>query len=274
MIIKNCKICKKKISQGNKSGYCKSCAKKELYKNPKNNPNYKDGRSLEKHYCIDCPNEISYTNWLSGNKRCQTCANKNFSVKRKGKLNPNYIDGRSSKQHYCNCGKEIFWSTAINGNGNCQSCAKQGKGSPLYIDGRSSVKIFCKDCNKELSENAQWQGTERCKSCSRKGSLHVNWVEDRSLLEYPDTFNHELKDYIRQRDKYICQNCGETETEHLIALKRVLLIHHIDYNKQNCNESNLITLCFKCNIRANYNRDYWYAYYTYITENFKRIEKL
>ena len=40
-----------------------------------------------------------------------------------------------------------------------------------------------------------------------------------------------------------------------------LHIHHIDYCKNNCKRGNLITLCKKCNTKANYNRDYWYAYF-------------
>jgi len=40
----------------------------------------------------------------------------------------------------------------------------------------------------------------------------------------------------------------------------------IDYDKTNCNEKNLISLCGLCNRKANYNRDYWFAYYSYIIE--------
>lgn len=43
-------------------------------------------------------------------------------------------------------------------------------------------------------------------------------------------------------------------------------VHHIDDNKQNCKKNNLITTCNQCNIKANFNRDYWYAYFTYIVE--------
>ena len=30
---------------------------------------------------------------------------------------------------------------------------------------------------------------------------------------------------------------------------------------------NLISTCGKCNRKANYNRDYWFAYFTYVMEN-------
>jgi hypothetical protein len=35
------------------------------------------------------------------------------------------------------------------------------------------------------------------------------------------------------------------------------------------NKNNLITLCKKCNMKANSNRDYWYAFYSYLMENRK-----
>jgi len=66
-----------------------------------------------------------------------------------------------------------------------------------------------------------------------------------------------LRDNILERDNYICQNCGMTQEEHLTVYGRDLEVHHIDYNKNNNIENNLISLCKQCNIRANYNRDYW-----------------
>jgi len=49
----------------------------------------------------------------------------------------------------------------------------------------------------------------------------------------------------------------------------LLQIHHIDYNKEKCNEDNLITLCCQCNSDANFNKDYWFAYYQYLMEEKK-----
>jgi len=43
----------------------------------------------------------------------------------------------------------------------------------------------------------------------------------------------------------------------------------MDYNRYNCKEDNLITLCHKCNIRANFNQNYWFAYYSYIIKENK-----
>jgi len=59
-----------------------------------------------------------------------------------------------------------------------------------------------------------------------------------------------------------------TEEKHIDTVGKVLTIHHIDYNKYNCLPENLISLCDRCNVIANYNRDYWFAYFNYIMEQF------
>lgn len=89
------------------------------------------------------------------------------------------------------------------------------------------------------------------------GENNPNWRGGLDKRGYSWNFNESLKKSIRNRDNYICQNCGMTEKEHLIKYQEKLHIHHIDYNKHNCYDKNLITLCLKCNILANYNRDKW-----------------
>lgn len=67
------------------------------------------------------------------------------------------------------------------------------------------------------------------------------------------------------RDKYISENgvwnsgCPQTE-----CIKK-LSIHHIDYNKNNTNSNNLISLCNSCHSKTNYNKKYWINYFNNIT---------
>jgi len=112
--------------------------------------------------------------------------------------------------------------------------------------------------------NSGCYGKGRCNSCRAKDRIEeksANWIGGKSFEVYPKEFNNELKEEIRKRDNYTCQHCGITEEEHIIVFGKILTVHHIDYNKQNCNEDNLITLCGSDNTRANYNRDYWEQYY-------------
>ena len=62
-----------------------------------------------------------------------------------------------------------------------------------------------------------------------------------------------MRESIRLRDGYICQKCGKTEEDNQESLS----IHHIDYDKENCNPTNLITLCRSCNAIVNSDREYW-----------------
>ncbi len=87
---------------------------------------------------------------------------------------------------------------------------------------------------------------------------HYNWQGGKSFEPYSTLFNQQLKDRIRVRDNFICQKCQIPELE----LDERLRIHHIDYDKKNCKEDNLISLCNRCNIKANFNREYYSKYFS------------
>lgn len=78
------------------------------------------------------------------------------------------------------------------------------------------------------------------------GENHFNWNGGSSFEPYSRDWNSELKRRIRYRDNFtcICGNYGYN-------------VHHIDYNKKNCNPDNLVTLCDSCHGKTNHSRDYW-----------------
>jgi hypothetical protein len=82
-----------------------------------------------------------------------------------------------------------------------------------------------------------------------KGKKNPQWQGGISKNPYDSGLTPYKKHLIFKRDNFECQIC------HQIGGK--LSIHHIDYNKQNSNKNNLITLCQKCNCKCNFNRKYW-----------------
>ena len=92
------------------------------------------------------------------------------------------------------------------------------------------------------------------------GEKHWNWQG--GISGYASEFNKSLKELIRDRDNHKCQECGCPEIE----CYRKLDVHHIDYNKENCNKKNLISLCSNCNLKVNYNRNYWEKYFKKLIE--------
>ncbi|MCK4522396.1 MAG: HNH endonuclease [Nanoarchaeota archaeon] len=77
---------------------------------------------------------------------------------------------------------------------------------------------------------------------------------------YSKDWTDTLRDSIRQRDEYVCQECGLHQDELKGWMKR-LDVHHIDYDKENCDPKNLISLCRRCHNKTNLNREYWTQYF-------------
>jgi len=207
----------------------------------------------------------------SENKRCEcgklitNKSDKCKSCRQKGNLSSSWKGGKP-KCKKCN----VELKEWITKNQLCRKC---------FFESRKKDKPRCSKCGKILKNSY----AKQCKECYIKTfSLGGNPMQNQKHTEkskikmslssggtgipyedaeYPSTFTDELKNLIRKRDNYICQNCGMTEEEHLIVIGKVLTVHHIDYNKQNCDKPNLITLCNQCNLRANANRDYWTKIY-------------
>jgi hypothetical protein len=112
----------------------------------------------------------------------------------------------------------------------------------------------CIDCWEEVSN----YGIERCWDCYIKWTQipenNTNWNGGSSFEPYPLGWTKTFKEQIRFGDHYKCQICGCHEVENC----RKLDIHHIDYNKDNLEENNLISLCQKCHGKTNFNREYWF----------------
>lgn len=72
---------------------------------------------------------------------------------------------------------------------------------------------------------------------------------------YPKEWTYTLRQSIKRRDNFTCYVCQDEEN--IVAYH----VHHIDYDKQNCCESNLITLCFSCHMKTNRDREQWQKFF-------------
>mgnify|MGYP001769095534 CR=1 FL=1 len=89
------------------------------------------------------------------------------------------------------------------------------------------------------------------------GENHYNWQGGISKEPYSQVWSEDLKEKVRKRDGYICQVCFLPESVLQNNFRKKLCVHHIDYDKKNCNEENLISLCTSCHTKTGFNRDQW-----------------
>lgn len=118
-------------------------------------------------------------------------------------------------------------------------------------------KISLSKKGKHLSEEHKKKVSNTLKKFYENKENHPRWIGGKSFELYGVEFNNKLKETIRQRDNYQCKLCGISQ----ILLKTKLSIHHIDYDKKNNLEGNLISLCCKCHPMTNTNRNKWKEYF-------------
>ena len=184
-------------------------------------------------------------------KKCLICG-KEFRVKW------SHLERRKccSKECRYKLQSQLLKGNKYRGNGIkriCKTCKKEFITSPSMNKKYCSMKCY----NRKQNKNVNWKGglprciscnkiisrkSLRCKKCANKLIYNPNWQGGKSFELYPFNFNKELKELIRRRDNYKCKKCGKAQIE----LKRKLHIHHKDFNKQNCNPNNLISLCNSC----------------------------
>lgn len=124
---------------------------------------------------------------------------------------------------------------------------------------KKSIMYFtCPNNHRYCMRIDYWDRGQRCGKCWRHltGKDSPTWKGGISNSPYPTMWNKKLRLSIRNRDDNKCQNplCFS-------GAPTDLTIHHIDYNKQNCDESNLITVCRSCNSKANTDRGWHKAFY-------------
>ncbi len=144
---------------------------------------------------------------------------------------------------------------------------KEKLGYVNSLEARRKISI------KSSGENNGMYGKTRTKEVKEKisekmsGENNPRWLGGIARLPYPFEFNKQLKEKIKQRDNFTCQLCGDFIPKNISSKER-LVIHHIDYNKKNSSEDNLITLCNLCNVSVNTKRNEW-------TKQFKeKIEEI
>lgn len=149
----------------------------------------------------------------------------------------------------------------------CKICYKKFYGKPFFlkqghakfcsdkcmrVSRKTGKMVNCHSCGKEVYKtqkalNGSKSGTYFCtKSCQTKwrnsvfiGSKHANWKNGK----------HSYRSVMsRNKVPKICKLCKNEDS-------RVLIVHHLDHNRENSDLSNLIWLCCNCHFLVHHDKE-------------------
>lgn len=131
--------------------------------------------------------------------------------------------------------------------------------SKEYIGTHTKMKFRCPHGHEFEMTWSNFGCGQRCPTCSyinRCGPNGPAWRGGISKDPYCEVWCiKDFKEMIKTRDGYKCMNpCCSIRSS-------MLDVHHINYNKLDCNRENLITVCRRCNSIANFSREWHQAWY-------------
>ena len=124
-------------------------------------------------------------------------------------------------------------------------------GIPSPRRGKTHSAIAKRRMSKSHTGLHHSEATRRQMSESHRGSKCHLWRGGISFAPYSLDWTRALKQSIRERDANTCQLCG------IIQVDEAPAVHHIDYDKKNCDQVNLVSLCRSCHTKTTYNREFW-----------------
>lgn len=223
--------------------------------------------------CKKCGAEKPMVDFPPQRRKCKACAyvdykekyNREFRCKNCGRLFLSPKLGASRMPRFCSracAGFKKGCTPANKGKGGlryekCELCGKPKVGK------RERMFRICHTCkNKSRARNVVYYACPRCGKpkngrgrsdrvfCNSCASIYRHLKLGHIIKPYYIGFTNQIKDVIRAKYHYLCAICGKADD-------KTLAVHHVDYDKNNQSESNLLPLCSSCHGKTNYRREYW-----------------
>ena len=165
-----------------------------------------------------------------------------FTIEHKNKL---HIAFKSRSAW--NKGKKRYWNSGVK---------KGHKFGPMPKEHKEKLRIANLGKNKG---KIAWNKGKNYPEYS--GDKNPAWLGGKSFEPYTKEFNKIFREEILKRDGFMCVKCMMRNEDHLKLFNRCLSIHHINYDKQLSILENCITLCTRCHMETNTNRDSWIKFF-------------
>jgi len=279
-IERHCEVCNSiffvvpSVVKKGRGRFCsRSCYGQWLSENIRgaNHPNWKGG-NLERS-CLICGRSFEVGPAVvkkDGGKYCSwDCS---YEALRRFRKYSNDADNSAKVKCICViCNKEFYRNRSAVERGEGRTCSRKcmGKWRSRHCTGENganwqggcTITIECEQCGEIFQTTKSRQRNGRGRFCSRdcfhewyslnkRGENNHLW-RGGNIQQYPGDWREALRESIRERDGYECNMCSAPET------KQRHCIHHIDYDRDNLEPDNLLTLCRSCHTKTNFNRHFW-----------------
>ena len=207
------------------------------------------GSILEK-----CPSEVKFNK-----TKTFFCSQDCFHEWQGGSNNFNWNGGKAILP--CEyCGNEIIRKTHEVKKYRRHFCSPECR----ELGKRTLIDVECESCGKIIQKPKSYVDKYRHMFCCRKcrhiwmrGENNPAWNGGTKTEPYCQIWLiKDFREEIKDRDSNMCINpyCVSDD-------KTFLSLHHINYDKKDCNPKNLITVCRSCNSRANIDREWHQEWY-------------
>ena len=214
-----------------------------------------------------------YRIWRKANSRLRQISISHLPKNVAGENNPNYkgpklvtftcqVCGNLFQRDLRKCADRVYKTCSKECLSRLKSQNALGENNPTWKGGLE--KLICQYCQAEFeappSTNRKFCSLDcRDKYWQEYPSEAPNWQGGISKEPYPFEFGKDLKQQIHYRDGFTCQLCDLNLEGQKQKYNRNFSTHHIDYDKDNLDPKNLISLCDSCHSKTHYNRPYWQA---------------
>jgi hypothetical protein len=209
--------------------------------------------------CVVCGEPFYVSNYFINKRPAICCSKKCLGVFQSGKGAPRW-KGKTREYACKQCGR-VFMGKQYRTNNARNFCSSRCY--HLWLCGANNyrweekVAIPCTHCGRLIFVPATQTPDQKRIYCSRScfrlgctgpgnpmygrsGEKSPTWNGGASYEPYTSAFVRRTRYEVRQRDKHLCQFCGA------VATWRALPVHHIDGDKKNEDQINLIALCDSC----------------------------